>query len=680
MLLLMVLPALAALPADTLTALRRGDCAAVRVQLADKTSPDAALARASCGDGAALNAAIGKDPVLDPYLRLSLATQIVETEPARVAELLQGVELPGEAGLNLRLIRARGLYGEGKSLDARGDLRKLLQTPVEAEALWWLARGAEARRDIPAAIEAYESLWANQVDTPFAANAAERLAAMGHPVPDLETGHGRELALQRARKLVKAARAAEAVPLYDALTAASGDTSPAWIHEVAMALFQAKDYPRAVKELARLDPTRPGVQGGVETLFNFALGTSRAGDYAQAATLYGRLVELYPTTKSADFASFKIAYLSYDAGALEEAIPLFKAHLERYPDSSHKDEALWFIGWSSYRLNRSADASAAFDRLLREHRNSPLAPGAAYWKARLLGAAGDAPGELKALTKLLADYPDSGHAWFAAERLGRKFTGIGEVIIPELPADFVATHPDVAVARALAGAGQWTWARERLLGAAGDARNAGPTAALPMAHALIAVGAYKDAQALARKYCGAPWQAGNDPVAMTACYPRPELAVVDSAARSAGLDPLLPYAIMTAESALDPSVSSMAGARGLMQLMPSLGEELNKLLQPGTPFDADRLFVPGYNAWLGTTELGRLKARFASSGVAPVHPLVIASYNGGADAVQRWLSGYESPPDADWFAETISFTETRQYVRRVLGYLMVYRWIYGDSA
>ena len=58
---------------------------------------------------------------------------------------------------------------------------------------------------------------------------------------------------------------------------------------------------------------------------------------------------------------------------------------------------------------------------------------------------------------------------------------------------------------------------------------------------------------------------------------------------------------------------------------------------------------------------------------------MIAGYNGGAEAVDRWLRSYPSAPEADRFAEDISFSETRRYVKRVLGYLQTWRLVYGDA-
>ena len=71
-------------------------------------------------------------------------------------------------------------------------------------------------------------------------------------------------------------------------------------------------------------------------------------------------------------------------------------------------------------------------------------------------------------------------------------------------------------------------------------------------------------------------------------------------------------------------------------------------------------------------------ARFGRASTQPSLPLIIAGYNGGGDSVERWIGGYTTAPEPDRFAEDISFTETRRYVRRVLGFLMAYRRAYGD--
>ena len=48
--------------------------------------------------------------------------------------------------------------------------------------------------------------------------------------------------------------------------------------------------------------------------------------------------------------------------------------------------------------------------------------------------------------------------------------------------------------------------------------------------------------------------------------------------------------------------------------------------------------------------------------------------------MRRWLSASDTPLDFDEFAEDIGYTETRLYVKRVLGFEMAYRWVYGDPS
>jgi soluble lytic murein transglycosylase len=97
-----------------------------------------------------------------------------------------------------------------------------------------------------------------------------------------------------------------------------------------------------------------------------------------------------------------------------------------------------------------------------------------------------------------------------------------------------------------------------------------------------------------------------------------------------------------------------------------------------SPYDADNLYLPGYNAALGTAELGRRKASLGDLLGGTSTPAVVASYNGGEDAVRRWVTAWGNKPDFDEFSEDVGYPETRQYVRRVLGYEMQYRWVYGD--
>ena len=129
------------------------------------------------------------------------------------------------------------------------------------------------------------------------------------------------------------------------------------------------------------------------------------------------------------------------------------------------------------------------------------------------------------------------------------------------------------------------------------------------------------------------------------------------------------HAIARQESQFDRAAISSAGARGLMQLMPGTArEQAGKM---GLPYDAGRLLTDtSYNAQLGSSYFQRVFGSFGS------YPLAIAAYNAGPGNVNKWLRANGDPRTGgidmvDWI-EAIPFSETRNYVQRVLENAVVY--------
>ena len=131
------------------------------------------------------------------------------------------------------------------------------------------------------------------------------------------------------------------------------------------------------------------------------------------------------------------------------------------------------------------------------------------------------------------------------------------------------------------------------------------------------------------------------------------------------------YAIARQESQFDPQAQSSVGARGLMQMMPATAQRTARRVSAS--FDPDRLTSdPAYNARLGQAHLGELMEDWRGSYI-----LAFASYNAGGGNVKKWIDAYGDPRKGgvdpiDW-VERIPFTETRNYVQRVMENLQVYR-------
>jgi soluble lytic murein transglycosylase len=160
-------------------------------------------------------------------------------------------------------------------------------------------------------------------------------------------------------------------------------------------------------------------------------------------------------------------------------------------------------------------------------------------------------------------------------------------------------------------------------------------------------------------------------VAMTAAYPRIELPQVVNAR----VAPELTLGLVRQESEFNPLAVSVAGARGLMQLMPATARSTAKA--HGLQFrNEGELFSPHTNLLIGQAHLADLLHEFDGSYV-----LAIGSYNAGAHRVRKWIERYGDPRDprvdtVDWI-ERVPFNETRGYIQRVLENVQAYREVLG---
>ena len=687
LLLLLLLPLALALDPSSLEALRLGDCGpALSEGRAGDDADRLALGRCQIRAGqpqlAADTLAAIQEPGLAAYGRLLEGEALIAAgKPAEAVMALSGLALTGDPASRARQLLGRALIESGRPTEGRDQLRGMLSGSFgepgalpspwgadPAEVRWWLAENAVVRGEPEAAVPVWRSLWSKNPTSPRADEAARRLAAQGSPVPDAATPDGQTLIEERIKTLRKLQRFAEALALRQLLPPPGSESERA---ELARMYFEARDYKEAAAAYGAL------ASPGAATRFQQALALSRIGEHDAAAEVYSEILRSFPDSSQAITASYKLGYLRYDAGDLEGAIPELRAHLRRYPKSSESTEARWFIAWSLYRLDRLQEAGDAFQAVLGTGGDAVLSAGAAWWLARIQERQGDPAGAQAAFLALRKRYSDTGYAWLADQRLGRTYP---RAPVPSAPSPAGAwAGASWTRGTSLARVGLDGWARAELLPLVGAARASGHDDTLALADALVQAGAYAEARALARPWCGDPASGTGEPLANRICWPRPGGELLERRAAEGGIPRLLPNAIMNAESGLRPEVTSPAGARGIMQLMPDLGSIQHTQLGLAGAYDPDQLYQPGYNALLGTTELISLHSSLADTGVNPLLPLVIAGYNGGEEAVRRWRGDLSlPPPDADRYAEDIGYTETRRYVRRVLGYLQVYRYVYGD--
>jgi soluble lytic murein transglycosylase len=140
----------------------------------------------------------------------------------------------------------------------------------------------------------------------------------------------------------------------------------------------------------------------------------------------------------------------------------------------------------------------------------------------------------------------------------------------------------------------------------------------------------------------------------------------------------LVHSVIRQETEFGQHAVSGAGARGMMQMLPSTARATAR--QIGEPYRFNWLTDDlDYNLTLGMHHLADVVNEFDGSYV-----LALAAYNAGAHRARRWIQDYGDPRDPDvdpidW-VESIPFSETRNYVQRVMENLQVYRSRLNDDA
>lgn len=148
--------------------------------------------------------------------------------------------------------------------------------------------------------------------------------------------------------------------------------------------------------------------------------------------------------------------------------------------------------------------------------------------------------------------------------------------------------------------------------------------------------------------------------------------IIFPTAKEFNFDPLLITSIVRQESLFEGFVRSSAGARGLMQIIPSTGESIAEQMGWPPEYSAEDLYNPAISVRMGTFYLNSNRKLFKSDLYA-----ALAAYNGGPGNANVWkqLSGN----DIDLFLEIVRYAETRDYIRHIYETYNIYRSLYGPA-
>jgi soluble lytic murein transglycosylase len=155
-------------------------------------------------------------------------------------------------------------------------------------------------------------------------------------------------------------------------------------------------------------------------------------------------------------------------------------------------------------------------------------------------------------------------------------------------------------------------------------------------------------------------------------YPAPFRDALLRQASSRNVDPRFVLSIIRQESRYQVDVKSVSAARGMMQFIASTANEIASQLQLKN-FDQDDLYEPETAILFGSQYLSNLFQQF------PNQPQAVAgSYNGGAENLARWIDRSRSK-DADRYVPEIGFSQTKDYVYKVMSNYWTYQRFYNSQ-
>ncbi len=625
-------------------------------------------------------AAARSSRVLSDYATLYLARTQSEQgalEDARktLDSVSFGSSLLAEPALALEaeLLAKLGRPAEGVALLERAPgLRE--RPPL----LFALGQAQRAAGNTPVAIETLQLVY---YQFPLSAQAEPANALLSQWRQQMKTGFPQPSeALRRTRAELlwaqKAYRGARAAYLDLAAHSAESTRREAMIR-AALGLYLTGGQRGACQEIAALDGS--GSKAEAEWRGLRARCAVLNDDLRAAEAELAALARTAPTSEWYEAALLAAGDTALVRGDKVLAQRYYQRLITAFPQSSSAAEAHWKLAWQAYRA-RSPESARLMQEHLERFPDSPFLPRALYWSARLAVAAKEDVLAERLLT-LLRDYAPRDYTAQQGEILAAQIETGPAGDEDRLPAwvaglRFEARPPaaeplppvfafQIEKAAALSRLGLYDLASEGL-DAALDRQ---PHPSLYLAQARVAHAQQKFALAtvlLARAY-PRYWRYRLEDLPREAwelMYPKLYWEIIQREARKHNLDPYLVAGLIRQESRFENEAVSSAGAVGLMQLMPGTARRL-----AGHGVSRGRLYDPETNIRLGTKYLAGLMAQFDGS-----VERAVAGYNAGGGRVTEWSS--ESHADSAEFVESISITQTREFVHTVLRNYRFYRDLY----
>lgn len=581
--------------------------------------------------------------------------------------------------------RATALMASGDCTRARKGFEEYTSRyPNHDEVPEALLRLADCLLKLDEPVQAVKTLrriWAQYPVDPTEQEAQQivsHLMSRGITIPEPTD----EERYHRAKTLFKAAQYEKALPEFLAL---SNNAKNKYHDEATVMLatthFRLKRFKDSRQLLEKFIGESSQSEWLRKALFRLALTAFRLQDKKLLLDVEKKLVEQFPKSHQRAHVLMVMGHFYVDKGNQEQALQIYQQILTEFRQDHLAENVLWNIGWMAYKAEHYQDAMKTFSSYADFRKQGKNLGKFMYWTAR-------SAENLDQLSKAAAAYEGvcdvskrTYYCQIAKERLAKLkpiLQETGQFIKPSplpQPLKLEVDPPENETSHALLENPHYQTAKELMVmglnkeaadefDLLADRHVTDRDALLVLSNHLFQAGDYYRSLRILRRYFSDILQNGSETVPSSfwkQAFPVETIQWIENQTLPGSADPYVVAAVMREESALNPKAISNAGAIGLMQIMPYTGEWIAR--QVGyEPFEPADLMNPDLNIRFGSWYLGHLAQQFNGNLI-----LTIASYNAGPEAVMQWNKNGLSPTDAhDEFVESIPFSETRSFTKRVL--------------
>ena len=438
----------------------------------------------------------------------------------------------------------------------------------------------------------------------------------------------------------------------------------------------------ALKEFSKLYPQHLQID---KAKFNIGRNLWNLGKPLTGAKYFKEVSEISSSSELAIKSLFFIGKIYEERKNYSESLKIYKKTLEKYPESFYGQWAGWRLGWINYIGGKFGKAFERFQDVAQRFPNGPFIEYNLYWWAKSAEKIGAKEKAREIFRKVAKLYPYTFHGVRAKEQMIEQ-----GAFPPESNLKNQAFKTPVKLTRPLNNREKFHHIRAKelaMIGLTKEARNEiqqleksiqkNLTGVLWLSTLYHNADGYSESHKLLQLYKDFVTKSGEralSPNFWKYFFPLAYRDAVTSYSKYRNVDPYFVNGIIRQESLFDSKALSPAGARGLMQIMPTTGKKLYSKTKLQKPFDVDILFEPDLNIQLGVKYISQLHKRFGGNGTH-----ILISYNAGPHVLKKWLKRFGHLTDPDVFIESIPYSETRRYVKHVLRNRGIYKTLYTRS-